>query len=52
MATVNRPDFIFLDFDHEERPGVDGVKFKYLRGSSSGLESGWSLNGFVRGIRR
>jgi len=43
MATTWNPNDIFnsynfLDFDYEERPGVDGIKMKYLTGNTSSLE--------------
>jgi len=35
----------FLDFDYEERPGVDGGKFKYLVNDFSNIELAYATNG-------
>lgn len=35
----------FLDFDYEERPGVDGGEFKYLVNDFSNVEVAYSTNG-------
>ncbi|MDE3185015.1 MAG: hypothetical protein KGM16_16505 [Bacteroidota bacterium] len=35
----------FLDFDYEERPGVDGGKFKYLLNNFSNIELACATNG-------
>lgn len=35
----------FLDFDYEERPGVDGGKGKYVFGNGSNVELAYTLNG-------
>jgi hypothetical protein len=35
--------FNFLDFDYEERPGADAVKFQYLTGAMSHVEFAFSL---------
>ncbi len=35
--------FNFLDFDYEERPGVDGLKFQYLTGGMDYLETAVSF---------
>lgn len=35
--------FNFLDFDYEERPGADAVKFQYLTGAMSHIELAFSV---------
>ncbi|MBS1978074.1 MAG: hypothetical protein JST46_11930 [Bacteroidetes bacterium] len=44
--------FNFIDFDYEERPGSDAVKFQYLTGPMSNLEVTGALTeeGNLRGI--
>lgn len=39
----------FLDFDYEERPGADGMTFKYNFRNLSGFELGYSNTGTSRG---
>lgn len=39
----------FLDFDYEERPGADGLTFRYNLKNLSGLELGYSNTGASRG---
>ncbi|NLR58166.1 hypothetical protein HGH93_08660 [Chitinophaga polysaccharea] len=45
----------FLDFDYEERPGVDAGKIRYLFGNSSNIEFAYSLtdkkNGSVGAVK-
>jgi hypothetical protein len=36
--------FNFLDFDYEERPGADAIKFQYLTGEMSHLEMAFSIS--------
>lgn len=35
--------FNFLDFDYEERPGIDGIKFQYLTGEMDYVETAVSF---------
>lgn len=35
----------FLDFDYEERPGVDGGKFQYTLNNSASTEFAWAYTG-------
>lgn len=60
MATTWNPNDIFnsynfLDFDYEERPGVDGIKMKYLMSNTSSLEFAYararSANGNTGAIK-
>ena len=36
--------FNFLDFDYEERPGADAIRFQYLTGAMSHLEFAFSMS--------
>ncbi|HJS56045.1 MAG TPA: hypothetical protein VJ765_15950, partial [Chitinophagaceae bacterium] len=49
-ATTWNPNDIFnaynfLDFDYEERPGMDGGKFRYAFNTSSNMEFAWTYSG-------
>ena len=50
LSTTWNPNDIFnsynfLDFDYEERPGVDGGKIQYIFNNSSNTEFAWAYNG-------
>lgn len=36
--------FNFLDFDYEERPGIDGLKFQYYTGAMDHLETAFAFS--------